>query len=642
MSYSEILWGSEIRSKGLDGMSNAAIETFKSSSLIDGFVRELIQNSLDARKDDNEILEIKLRYFEVKCDEVPAFQSHWIPIFKKVKLKWGHSHKRFFEDCGEVLSPGFIPILEYADFNTKGLSGSDKDDESSFSACVLSEGTSVAKTSDAGGSYGIGKNAVYGISKIRTVLYSSMNLDNEFIFQGVSKLASYELNGVKYDSRIYLGQGENKFSSIREFDKIPDRFKRFQVGLSQFILFPDFSENWIEEVIHSVIRNYFLLLNFDGIRLSISDSRTQNKTVELNKSNFIEIAEKSFNESLNNESVTKQAVKDHVYLKIKALEEDPIKGNFNGSTKTIKDAFTLHLYSDIEYGYNSITYTRRGMSIFNERLNGAGGISYLNLIGVFYSTNREINSVLRMMEPATHDSWKKEKFNERISENEKVQWGISLLDEIKKFIRDESKKLIKKGSPIPYSIKEVDQLISGGNSFSGKGGRSGEIDPDTERPTKTNEPYKVDLVFSGSGSNRVEGEFIESGTGSRDDLPKVGSIRNGPRQAGKSTSKRGRDKSILDYKIILVKETQVVRTYKLIIYSDSPISVNLTICQVGDRSSLFCPELLSLRRGDDLVDFRLGDIGALADGIKLTVPSSELFFDVKSLTKSGFVLKINQ
>jgi hypothetical protein len=74
--------------------------------------------------------------------------------------------------------------LEYSDFNTTGLSGCDTDEKCSFSACVLSEGSSAEKSNDAGGSYGIGKNAVYGLSGIRTVLYSSLSLEQTFPQQG--------------------------------------------------------------------------------------------------------------------------------------------------------------------------------------------------------------------------------------------------------------------------------------------------------------------------------------------------------------------------------------------------------------------------------------------------------------------------
>jgi hypothetical protein len=46
------------------------------------------------------------------------------------------------------------------------LSGTDNEDDSTFSGCVLSEGISVGKEKTSGGSYGIGKNAIFWVFEI--------------------------------------------------------------------------------------------------------------------------------------------------------------------------------------------------------------------------------------------------------------------------------------------------------------------------------------------------------------------------------------------------------------------------------------------------------------------------------------------
>ena len=115
----------------------------------------------------------------------PDFQG-FIDIFRRIKsAKPNEKHVEFFKNAEKALGTRKeIKLFLYEDFNTPGLSGADDDDNSTFSGCVLSEGISVGKDKTSGGSYGIGKNAIFGFSKLRTVFYSSFNKKNEFIFQG--------------------------------------------------------------------------------------------------------------------------------------------------------------------------------------------------------------------------------------------------------------------------------------------------------------------------------------------------------------------------------------------------------------------------------------------------------------------------
>src|ERR1044071_7788833 len=180
-------WGAEIKRKGSEGFNNAGILTFNSHA-INSFVRELIQNSNDAKARKAKKVSVKIEYTKIDRSEIPEFYDY-MDILEAVK-KSNPGHTKFFKKAFDNLKKVRIPFLIYSDYNTVGLSGDEDDDKSSFFACVLSEGISNKETATAGGSYGIGKNAIYGISDLRTVFYSSMDNSKNCIFQGVAKLAS--------------------------------------------------------------------------------------------------------------------------------------------------------------------------------------------------------------------------------------------------------------------------------------------------------------------------------------------------------------------------------------------------------------------------------------------------------------------
>ncbi len=631
-------WGSEIKKKGSDGMANAAIETFRSGNIMSGFIRELVQNSQDARLDNNLPLKIRMRLFSIDKTDIPDFNESWMPIYNAVKKDWFSGYPGFFEKADEVLKNNKITVLEYSDFNTTGLSGSDTDEKSSFSACVLSEGSSAEKSNDAGGSYGIGKNAVYGLSGIRTVLYSSLNTNEEYIFQGVSKLASYKLNDYSFSSRVYLGLDNEELSSIRVESDIPGIYKRNVHGLSQFIIGANLGDDWVSEIMNLVINNYFILLNNSSLIFELIDEIAQTTHV-LDNSNFKEIAKNSFNIAPENE------VGIHVWPKINALNSNCSKADltyYNG--EILKDALIVHLSNDLSVGQNYITYTRRGMHIYHEKLHPGGGIVYLNLFGVFYSNNQRINSILRMMEPAAHDAWKKEFLTDRIRESQELDWALKLEGEIKKFVRDRAKEFLSKYSSETHTINEVDELLKIGNSpsgiFNASLSRSGQIDYKNETALKTGSKYEVDLKFSSIGENIVEGEFLDRPSSQSKNGGQSSGIENRSNtKKGGVTSNKKKNTPLISYKCILLEEDEYVRNYMLIITAIDLKVLDIEVSQAGDRGSKLSPEIISVNQeGVNLNIDRSEDI-AVIRGLVFKEGISNLNIRIKSLSKAGIILQ---
>ncbi len=633
MSYSEIFnWGSEVKNIGMDGMSNAAIETFRSADILSGFIRELIQNSQDARRDNLQPLRITIRLFEVNKKELPAFESGWNPIYESVKTIWKSDYKGFFENADNILSMEKMNVLEFSDYNSSGLSGTDIG-KGSFNACVRSEGNSSQKGSDAGGSYGIGKNSVFGLSGLRTVLYSSMNIDEEHIFQGISKLAQYRLDEKGYSSRIFLGKG-SEFSSIRIKDEIPRMFQRAEPGLSQFVCGVNMEPEWYNTIQLLIIQNYFLLLDSGMLKVTLIDESGEERTeIKLDKLNYREVIQKDFNKTNDEKS-------KHIWHKIQALQYPPVKKeNFldiNGNI--LKDAFILYLNNESS-GANEISYFRRGMKIYTEKLHHAGGIGYLNLSGVFYSESKSVNECLRAMEPAAHDSWNPDLLDIRIRNSEELLWAKNLKGEIKRFIRDEAKKLLGTISNDLKSISEVDDLLNGKTNpssafISGSSKRKGR-GSEEETALKTGKAYEVTLNLTGTGENSVEGEFLDKPK--REPKGKtLRAIREGrERGPGKAKLKS----PAISYNTILISEGMEEKEYELILKSDSNGNASLAISQAADRDGKITPEVLSVLQNDKELSFSEGKNQIDLKNVLFENNKAILNIRIKGVSRAGFLIK---
>src|SRR6266536_110290 len=362
-----------------------------------------------------------------------------------------------------------IGVLVYKDFNTTGLTGDDDDASSTFNACVLSEGQSVKEDSDSGGSYGIGKNSIYGISKIRSVLYSSFNNSNEIIIQGLAKLASYKISDATYESRIYFGRGE-KLSAIRNNDlstldyDIQQFYKRNEPGLSQFAFCPNISETWKDEFAKAILKNYWPLLFNDELEVNIKD---QGKSIQIISSNTLDDLMNTFYSPEGydpDDSEPKENPFDY-YSCYKACVPKEAKVNMLGSIK--------FYYKELDHKKtNRVLYIRNGMVIKADEIWGFGAIGYC---GIVECTNIEGNIFLKMMEPPEHNRFDVSRLNEK-SEKYKALDGEKAFKEIKKIIRDSLNEILnkyrKKAEDIPW-LNNLIQSIKGLNGF-GSGNRTGE------------------------------------------------------------------------------------------------------------------------------------------------------------------------
>ena len=131
---------------------------------------------------------------------------------------------------------------------------------------------------DAGGSFGIGKNASFAVSDLHTVFYSSLYEDPEtgnaaFAAQGKVKLVSH--TGPDSKPRRATGYWGNpeRFGAVTERSVVPDWMGRDSVGTSIFCMGFRESEDWAERMTYSLVSNFFCAIHRQEMVFEVDNGR---------------------------------------------------------------------------------------------------------------------------------------------------------------------------------------------------------------------------------------------------------------------------------------------------------------------------------------------------------------------------------
>jgi hypothetical protein len=572
-------WGSFEKKKGWDGLNDAAINTFN-GDVINSFVREMFQNSNDARqKEDGKYLKLKIQFEhkKVASDNIVAFQQ----LRGKVKLisECNKDHEVFFKNALQELDSSEVGIFVYKDFNTSGLSGDDDDENSTFNACVLSEGVSIKDNKNSIGSFGIGKNSIYGLSKIRTVIYSSLNREGESIFQGVSKLASHKEQDKTFERRLYFGKNDS-LSSLRgnDLEELDagqqELYKRSEPGLSQFALCPNLAEDWEDQFIRAILTNYWLLLLRGELEVSI---KTDNSEVKI----------------LNSDSLDEYMMK---YFD--PVTYDPNKypsGNpydfYNCYMNVAPVERDIYMLGNVKFYFcelshkktNKILYVRNGMVIYSDQVWGFGSIGYC---GIIICDSDEGNQYLKMMEPPEHNRFDPQRLKEK-TEKYKVKDGKKALDELRLLITESLNSIMDKYRKKPEEISWLNELLKSiaGSKDKGNGDKTNE-DSEEESFLKKVRDLKLDVSITSDDTNEaiiaIPGQKPGSSKGygvARKREKNSGGLPN----PGKFKRGAGRSQTASFRTFLVNRDNQKgLSLYRTVIHSDSVTTGKLLVKQIGD------------------------------------------------------------
>ena len=276
----------------LEGYSNPGLEMFKGEP-IRAMAREVCQNSLDAKKNNNQPLRIEFERIFMKVSDFPGMED-MRDVLMKCKRFWAQQNdgktNEFIKNAIDAISGDKFFVLRISDYNTFGLQGAfDNDEFKPWKSLVQGDAFSVKTSDSAAGSFGIGKAAPFVVSNLQTVFYRTYDQKEVRAAQGVTHLVSFEGEAsVPGEDKIrrstgYFGDGnENRaFKSIQQLDDI---CKRTEHGTDLFV--PGFnfvtghSTEWDDEIIIEILDNFLYSIYSGKLEVVVNKYVINKKTVE--------------------------------------------------------------------------------------------------------------------------------------------------------------------------------------------------------------------------------------------------------------------------------------------------------------------------------------------------------------------------
>lgn len=371
-----------------DDLNNPGVESFKNSP-ISSLAKEICQNSLDAKNPNSHAaVEVHFNLMAVDKTSFP-FCEEYLTILdacKKFRLN-NEKYQEFFGKAQSVFSGDSVACLLISDFNTTGLLGAG--DKSGTDWYKLTKAVGSSDKIGGFGSFGIGKFAPYANSLLRTVFYSTLNLEGQHAFQGVARLVTHEVNGKKTRGTGYFGI-KNKNQPILDPKLIPQFMMRPSFGTNILIAGFDSDDGWEFEVISAVINSFFYAIYAEKLVVKVG-------SYLINKSNLPGMIEEIKARGLD-------AYSSAYFNAITSADSvEFIDDDFMGMGR-----ITLKILVDKEMPKRVAMVRGSGMKIFDkDRFR-----TPLRFAGVFNAEDDRINGYLKSLEPPQHDA-----FSEKRSDN---------------------------------------------------------------------------------------------------------------------------------------------------------------------------------------------------------------------------------
>ena len=287
MDFQDYRWFFQNGCRKNIGINNGNIEMFLDTPIV-SLGREICQNSGDARRDKTKPVEIEFKTIKFKTSNLPDIDELQFAI-NQGELFWKSQNNPkadiFYERAKKTLESEYITILRISDHNTVGLSGADQPDNTKapWTALVMSEGAS-SKDGTGGGSFGIGKFAAFANSKLRTVFYSTLDIDKKEASQGLSILASFiDHNGQKTFGEGYCGclTGDESSPVFKQIS-FDESYKRSNDDFGTDIYIVGFLDNgdWKAQLIAAVLDGFMYAIDRNMMIVTIDDVVISQKTLD--------------------------------------------------------------------------------------------------------------------------------------------------------------------------------------------------------------------------------------------------------------------------------------------------------------------------------------------------------------------------
>ncbi len=417
-----------------DGLNDPGVETFRDNPLR-SLSREIPQNSLDAPDNSGKPVEVHFDLIDLPISRFPEVEQ-FEEVLKACAKYWeaNEASRKFFRIAQKVIKGDTIRVLKASDYNTTGLLGPVDDRTSDWFKLTKAVGASD-KAGGAGGSFGIGKHAPFACSELRTVLYGTKDLTGTFAFQGVSKLVThFNGKGEATQGTGYFGiRSKNAPISDSSFDKI---FRRSKVGTDVFILGFLRDQDWADEIIKGLIESFFVSIHEGRLLVRVGPvSINQNSLpglIEKYASDDRDWAARAYYEALTSEEAS-------------FFHDDDF-----GSLYELQGLgrIELRLLAGKDYPKRVAMVRSTGMKIYDKM----HFQTPLRFAGVFVAKGERLNTLLKSLEPPSHDRWEDKR-------GEDPAYARSVLKRLYGWIHDRVRSLSEMPDAEELDVEGVSQYL---------------------------------------------------------------------------------------------------------------------------------------------------------------------------------------
>ena len=390
-------WRFPRRNDGIDFVNDPSSTHF-SDDPIPKLVREIVQNSLDAKQADIAgPVTVNFSETEVERDLIGAdvLEHHLRACLERAESDARREAREVYAKALAVAKQPHIPCLKIQDTGTTGLN------DPQWQALVVQEGAVSKGGGSPGGSYGIGKNAVLNISDLRTVFYSTRFVAGRRgrveKLQGKATLTGHpDPDGSSEDLQHigFYGQGG---SNPVMGTAIPNFFRLSETGTGVFVLgFNPHTSNWVDQLVTAAIENFFFAIHHK--RLVVTVTQRDGDTVTVDHQTIDYLFDKL-------KPINKGAV--HYYRAIRDLNDDEVE-----RTERIERLGRLNTYLIFAEGAprRMALVNRNGMLVTDSREQKLNPLSprarslWPDFAGVVMPDSDLGDLWLRRMENPSHDS----------------------------------------------------------------------------------------------------------------------------------------------------------------------------------------------------------------------------------------------
>ncbi len=375
------------------GLNNGDIENFKKKGSL---VREVIQNSLDAKHDEFDNVVVAFEYSKKRSSFFPDYE-HYKSVVQKCNehmLKTNDTKSsRGLTKMLENLEKETHILFTARDKNTTGLIGglTKENAGSNLYKLVYGSGTTNKDGSKStGGSFGIGKIAPLAKSQIQSIFYSTKNIENNQYFSGKAILTTHE-DEEELRARIGYILNCEKYKSYIDISETDE------YGTAVHVPFYDIEEkdidNDIDGLVIDVLKNFMVCIAKGRLEVEINAEDFNLPKIVINKENYREISEKYFN------------TKGCDLIKVQCdLLNNP--NTINSKVEIDKDNYVdLLILCGLESNkYNKYIAMREQLMVIKDFSLSGSSVTY-DAIAMYHG--EKLNRILRDAEPPEHNNWYK-------------------------------------------------------------------------------------------------------------------------------------------------------------------------------------------------------------------------------------------